>query len=109
MAPTAGERSGSGSFGDAVSWQGQSCQLMVNMPDAMRLSPHGIVQAFMAQWEGFEPYESRKRRVLTYPQVLQFQGFSRKPLIPMGLRLWSNLWSKWDATRRCEAPKGGSK
>ena len=24
----------------------------------------------MAQWEGFEPYESRKRRVLTYPQVL---------------------------------------
>lgn len=65
MAPTAGERSGSGLFGDAVSWQGQPCQLMVNMPDAMRLSPHGIVQAFMSMGyekdgfaflvDGFEP------------------------------------------------------
>ena len=24
------------------------------MPDAMRCEPHGIVQAFLAQWEGFE-------------------------------------------------------
>lgn len=63
----------------------------------------------LAQWEGFEPYESRKRRVLTYPQMLCFQGFSPKLLIPMGFHLWSNLWSKWGATRRCEAPKGGSK